>query len=329
MLAVTKAESSTDAQSMPDALAPIAVFAYNRAEHLQHTIRSLLRNRLARDSDLYLFSDAPKSNADAPAVARVRDYVRTIEGFRSVSIIEQTSNLGLAGSIISGVTDLTARFGKVIVVEDDLVVSPFFLDFMNDALSRYADVDSVGAISGYMFGVSANLPETFFLRSTSSWGWATWHRAWKCFDPNGIRLRDQLTAQDLVRHFNYDGQYDFFGMLKNQIAGRNNSWAVRWYASIYLNKLLVLYPGRSLVQNIGHDGSGTHCGPSDAYDVGIATEPVRVTEIALCESVAARTALVDFFQARKPSRAYLVRHAVATLVRATADKLAIGARHPR
>jgi hypothetical protein len=219
----------------------------------------LKANPLAAQSDLFVFSDGPK-NADAAAgVAQVRELLKGLTGFRSVTVAERERNFGLAASIISGVTDIVSRHGAVIVLEDDLVTSPHFLRYMNDALELYRDREEVASIHGYIYPVEGALPETFFLRGADCWGWATWKRAWELFEPDGAKLLARLRDGKLTKAFDRDGSYEYTRMLEDQISGRNDSWAVRWYASAFLADRLTLYPGRSLVQNIGMDALGTHC----------------------------------------------------------------------
>lgn len=249
---------------------------------------------MAADSRLFVFSDAARTPKRLPAVELVRDYIRTIGGFSAVTVIEQSWNLGLAESIIDGVTDLTKEFGRVIVIEDDLVVSPFFLQFMNDGLNVYADDERVASVQGYMFPVGKSLPETFFLKDPGCWGWGTWERAWRLFEKDGSRLRREINQRGLKHAFDYDGHYDYSGMLDDQIKGRNSSWAVRWYASVFLENRLTLHPGRSLVQNIGKDGSGTHDGTTDLFDVSLSSEPIRVNTIPVEESAIARDAMIGY-----------------------------------
>lgn len=288
--------------TLPRNPAPIAVFAYDRPDHLRRCIEALQENELAADSDLFVFSDAAKDPARAPRVDQVRDYIRTIGGFKTVTVVEQPVNLGLAASVISGVTKLTRDFGDVIVVEDDLLVSPYFLQFMNDGLDIYADDDRVAGIHGYMFPTNRELPETFFLSDPGCWGWATWKRAWDFFEIEGEALRREIRRRNLVRKFNYDSQYDYSGMLDEQIAGRNNSWAVRWYASVFLQNKLALHPHASLVRNMGQDGSGTHDAATNHFHVQLSSEPIAVGGIEVIESAIARRAMVEFFRSiRKPT----------------------------
>jgi hypothetical protein len=268
------------------ALSPIALFVFNRPWHTRQTVAALQRNGLAGESDLFIYADGPKDGG-WDVVKEVRNYVRTIHGFRSVTIVEQAENLGLAGSIVRGVTDLTERFGSVIVLEDDLVVSPYFLRYMNEALERYSDAERVMHVSAYMLPIDAvGLPETFFYRNTSCWGWGTWRRAWRCFDADAGRLADAFAAG--MRHrFNIDGSYDAWGMLLAQRDGRIDSWAIRWYASVFLRGGLCLHPSRSLVRNIGNDGTGVHGGRTAAYDVVPLQRQVSLADGALEENAEA------------------------------------------
>lgn len=298
--------------------APIAVFAYNRPAHFRACIASLAANPLAAESDLFVYSDAPKGASAAANVDEVRRFTRTIQGFRSVRIVEQNVNLGLSGSVISGVSQLVRDFGRAVVVEDDLVVAPDFLRFMNDGLDAYADDARVGAVHGYMFPVQGPLPETFFLRDPGCWGWATWRRAWDLFEPDGRGLREQLINRGLQAAFDYDGSYPYLKMLEDQIAGVNNSWAIRWYAALFLCDLLTLYPGRSLVQNIGHDGSGVHGSTSHSFDVHLQAEPIAVGNIAVEESALVRELLIRYLKSLRPHGLRALTQRIASRLRALA-----------
>lgn len=278
--------------------APIALFVYNRAVHAQRTVDALLANELAAESDLVIFSDGPRSN-DQGEVESVRRYLRTITGFRSIRIVERASNAGLARSIIEGVTTVCEDYGRVIVLEDDLVTSRWFLRYMNTALDLYADDAAVASIHGYCYPVQVSLPETFFLRGADCWGWGTWDRSWRQFEQSGTRLLQQLEQQDLLNAFDFDGAYPFSAMLRRQIAGKNDSWAVRWHASCFLADRLTLYPGRSLIQNIGNDSTGTHCEQSDDFESVIADEPVVVERIKSEPSPLARDEFARFLRSTR------------------------------
>src|SRR5882757_237744 len=164
-------------------LAPIALFVYNRPEHTRRTISYLQKNLLADESRLFIFSDAPKTDDDKAKVEQVRNFIKDVSGFKSVKIIERKENLGLANSIISGVTQLVAEYGKIIVFEDDLLSSPHTLEYFNEGLTRYAKEEKVMHIGAYMYELAdKKLPQTFLWRAATSWGWATWGRAWNHFE---------------------------------------------------------------------------------------------------------------------------------------------------
>lgn len=270
-------------------LAPILLFAYNRPRHLQHTVEALAHNPQAQESELFVFSDGARTEDDREDVELVRSYIHTIEGFKTVHRIERDRNYGLAASIIDGVTDIVNRYGRVIVLEDDLVTAPGFLQFMNDALDTYADEPRVGHIQAYDFTQNPRLPETFLIKFTGSWGWATWQRAWQHFNPDGQYLLNELHRRHLTRRFDFNGKYGFTRMLRRQVEGKNNSWAIRWNASLFLQDILSLNVGRSLVQNEGFDGSGTHCGADHLYEARLYKERLRVEKISpVTENLEAR-----------------------------------------
>lgn len=281
--------------------APVALFVYNRQAHLRKTIEALRNNSEAFSSSLYIFSDAPKNAADIIAVNAVRQYIREINGFSAVHINERTENYGLARSIIDGVTTICREHGRVIVLEDDMVVSRYFLKFMNDALRLYEHDERVISIHGYLYPIEQAQPETFFLKAAHCWGWATWTRGWSLFDPDGQKLLDELKRRNLTHQFDFDGSHPYTRMLQNQIAGRNNSWAIRWYASAFLTDKLTLYPGRSLVYNTGMDGSGTHCSTTSKFSSEITDLPIVVETIAVEENFEAKRAIAKFFERTRPA----------------------------
>lgn len=298
---------------MKQQLAPILLFVYNRPAHVERCLASLRTNNEAQDSDLYVFSDAARSDADGDAVDAVRHIVRHIEGFRHVHVEERAENWGLARSIIDGVTRLVNEYGRVIVVEDDLVVAPYFLRFMNDALEVYKDEERVGHIQGCDFTKDPSLPPTFLIKFTGSWGWATWQRAWQLFEPDGTKLLRQLEQRRLTRQFDFNGSYGFTRMLRRQIAGKNNSWAIRWNATLFLRDMLSLNVGRSLVQNEGFDGSGTNCGGGGLYDSELWMEPLPVALLPIEENTAARQAFECYYRRTNSFWAKVVRRIKRTV----------------
>jgi GT2 family glycosyltransferase len=239
--------------------APVALFVYNRPIHTRQTVEALLSNSVAAQSALYVFSDAPRDAAASQAVDEVRSYIRSIAGFKSVTFVERETNYGLARSIIDGVTELCDIYGRAIVLEDDLVTSPYFLTYMNNALECYENEERVMQVSGHIFQVPefAQKKEALFLPFVTSWGWGTWARAWKYFDPSAQGWEKINSDSVLRRRFNLDGHFDYSTLLEQQRCGKVNSWAIRWYLSVFFNNGVVLFPPQSLVRNIGL-GGGTH-----------------------------------------------------------------------
>ena len=281
-------------------LAPIALFAYRRPEHLAKTLTSLRANPECGSTELFVFSDGAKSSADAPAVDAVRGMLRDVEGFAHVQIICREVNFGLARNITQGVASVLECRDNIIVLEDDIVVSPYFLRFMNDALATYRDVPRIGSISGYCYPVTDPVPETYFICGADCWGWATWRDRWRYFNPDSKALAADLERRGLVHAFDMDNTFDYFQMLKDHSVGKNDSWAVRWHASCFLNDLLILYPGRALARNIGYDGTGTHSSMSDAnFDVSLSSTPVKVGGIPVEQCEQARAAIKRFFAAKR------------------------------
>lgn len=280
--------------------APVALFVYNRPEHTRGTIDALRANPLAEATSLYVFSDAPRDENSIDAVRQVRDLISDIRGFASVTVVRREHNFGLADSIIDGVGMLCEQHGRVIVLEDDLVTSPHFLQYMNDALRTYEDDDRVASVSAYMYplGATPEGPETVLLEFPMSWGWATWRRAWALFEPDGRRLVERLESRGLLQSFDRVGPGAFARMLRAQIEGRNNSWFIRWHASLYLAGRLSLAPTRSLVNNIGLDGTGVHCSQwaFDPFKVEPSATAIRITATPYRLDAGFEAALQRFFR---------------------------------
>ena len=294
--------------------APILLFVYNRPEHLKQLIASLQANAEAAQSMLFIYTDAARNKADEEQVNKVREVIRHIDGFASIEVIERATNWGLARNIIGGVPEQIRRYGRVIVLEDDLVVAPYFLRFMNDALEAYKDEPQVGHIQACDFTQDASLPDTFLIKFTGSWGWATWERAWQHFNPDGQALLNELESRRLTRRFDFNGNYRFTRMLRRQVQGKNNSWAIRWNASLFLKDILSLNVGRSLVQNNGFDGSGTHCGGGNLYSSQLWMQPLPVEKITpICENEAARAAFARYYHRTNGFWAKVIRRIKRTL----------------
>lgn len=284
-------------------LAPIVLFTYRRPKHTMQTVEALLRNKEAAASDLIIYSDGPKDKNAEEGVLKTREYIRTITGFKSVQIVERTYNWGLANSIIDGVTSIMNKFGKGIIVEDDLITSPFFLQFMNEALNLYENSQDVISIHGYMYPVKKEMPESFFIKTADCWGWATWKRGWDLFNPDSTELLAEIENNKRCKEFDFNNSYAYTNMLKAQIRGEVDSWAIRWYASALVNDKLTLYPGRSLVFQNGMDGiGGTHCGEDMRYIVELSQTPIVLKKLETKESKIARRAITDYFVSLLPKK---------------------------
>lgn len=277
--------------------APILLFVFNRPQHLREGIQALLRNQEAGQSELFIYSDAARTTEDEDAVNEVRKLIHEVTGFAAVHITEREHNVGLANNIIDGVTNVVNRYGRVIVLEDDLVVAPYFLRFMNDALETYEDEPKVGHIQACDFTRNKSLPDTYLIKWTGSWGWATWKRAWQHFNPDGKQLLQELQTRNLTRQFDFNGAYGFTRMLRRQVEGLNNSWAIRWNASLFLDDILSLNVGRSLVSNHGLDGSGTNSVSGDPYHSELWMQPLEVVKIQpIAENLEARKVLERYYR---------------------------------
>lgn len=288
---------------MADVLPLIVVFAYNRPMHLERCLASLDACVGSEGYRVRVYCDGPRSEQDEHMCDRVRTVARTLRRFRAIDVVERATNLGLSGSVIKGVGECLGEREQVIVVEDDLVVSPQFIEFMSRGLELYQDDERVASVHGYVYPVEDDLPDSFFLRGADCWGWGTWRRAWERFCPVGQILLEGLKAERLERVFDLDGGLDYTRMLRDQIAGRNDSWAVRWHASAFLAGMFTLYPGRSLVRNTGFDGTGTHSGRNgDDWNAPWSDLPMP-ERIAIEEDPAARSAIIAWLRRRRsPAR---------------------------
>lgn len=281
-------------------LAPIVLFVYNRINHTKRTLEALKKNKLADKSQLFIFSDGSKNTADIEKVRSVRKYIQNIDGFKKIQVIERNRNVGLAESIISGVTEIVNLYGKIIVLEDDLETSPYFLTYMNEGIKLYKDNPKVASIHGYIYPITG-LPESFFIRGADCWGWATWSNSWKIFEQDGKKLFNELISKNLQKEADFNNSYEYTKMLKDQINGKNNSWAVRWYMSAFLNDKLSLYPGKSYVQNIGHDIDATHCTTeTDLFNIDLNKE-FRLSKINVNEDMHSKLKMENYFNKIRPS----------------------------
>lgn len=260
-------ESGSGSEEKVNNLSPIILFVYNRPWHTEQTVEALKKNELASDSELFIFSDGPKVENDEN-VKKVREYIKTVNGFKSVKIIEREKNLGLAESVITGVTEIVNKYGRVIVLEDDLKTSKYFLKFMNESLNFFKDRKDIFSVSGYNYPASIMTPPPYYKHDIylsyrfGSWGWTTWRDRWEKVDwevKDYDEFRNDLTMQ---KKFNRGGK-DMTDMLISQMKGRIDSWAIRFDYAHFKNNCYNIRPVKSLVNNIGFDRSGVHCGEND------------------------------------------------------------------
>lgn len=241
--------------------APIVVFAFNRLEALKACIDSLLSNSEASESDLIVYVDGPRKGrgGEKKMVDDVREFVKNIIGFKSLTYHFSDINKGLANSIIDGVSQVMMQYGRAIVIEDDLVCSSNFLTFMNQGLEQFQNLNKVFSICGYSNRVKTPKGykyDGYFCPRSSSWGWATWRDRWESCD---WELNIWKNVETNAKAFNKWGGSDCYRMLKGWKEGRNNSWAIRFCYNQFVQDKLSLFPIISHVKNVGFDGEGTNC----------------------------------------------------------------------
>ena len=249
--------------------APVIMFVFNRPTHVQKLIDSLKANEESKRTDVFIFSDAALKTEDEENVKIVRKMLSEISGFQNVTVVERSENYGLARNIIEGVSDIVSKYGKAIILEDDIEVSKYFLRYMNEALQLYEDAESVMAVSGYCEiprNRKKKLPTTFFLPWFDCWGWATWDRAWKYFEKDPQKLVDTITDEQ-KKFIDINVTAHRWGQVENNLKGRINTWAIFFYVQIILHEGLVLYCNQDMCRNIGNDGSGTDGGLTNLYSV--------------------------------------------------------------
>ncbi len=245
--------------------APIVLFVFARPDHTRRTLEALTANELADQSDLIVYADAGKDEKNLEQLKAVKELVYGATGFKSVTILERDINYGLARNIIEGVTEVCNKYGRVIVLEDDIVTSPNFLTFMNTTLDKYAEEKKVWHISGWNYPIDIDgLEDVFLWRAMNCWGWATWADRWQHFEKKPEKLVRNWTRKKIKR-FNLDNSCDFWEQVKANYSGKLNTWAIFWYATIFEQNGLCLNPVNSFVENIGHDGSGENCGKTEIF----------------------------------------------------------------
>ena len=280
-------------------LAPIVLFCYNRPNHVKQTLEALCNNILSDETSLYIYCDGYKADAteeQKSKVDEVRSIVRSKQWCKEVNIIVSEYNRGLAVSIIDGVSQIVNKHGKVIVLEDDIVTSPFFLRYMNDALNLYESCDKVMHISGYMYPHKMKLPTTFFCQLPLCWGWATWKRAWDKFNDDAKKWYDYFDSNELWDKFNVFGGHLLQQQLEDNVTGKLKTWFIKWHSSVVFNDGLALFPNISLVNNIGMDNSGEHCYSTTTFDNDCLSGYVKIEKIPIKENKQARKCIYHFYQ---------------------------------
>ena len=276
--------------------APIVLFVYKRLDHLNQTIISLKKNSESRKSKLIIFSDGHKNPDEKKDILIIRKYIKNIKGFKKVEIIERKKNFGLAKNIVKGINKVFKNHKEAIILEDDIVVSKNFLNYMNFYLNEYKTNKMVASIHGYCYPIKfkKNNEETFFLKGADCWGWGTWRRAWKEYNNDTKYLINIIKNKKLQREFDFNYSYPYFEMLK-LTDKKNHSWAIKWYASAFVKNMFTLYPKKSYVRNIGNDGSGTNCSVQKKSYVSNLNDKASFKKIEIKDNNEARILFEKFF----------------------------------
>ncbi len=283
-------------------LAPILLFAHSRPIHTQKVLEALEKNELAEKSILYIFLDKSENNQD------IKQIIFQNWRFKEVIIIEREKNMGLAQNIIVGVTEIIKRHKKAIMVEDDLITSPYFLTYMNNALDFYADNSKIMHISGYNFPFKINIKnDTFFYNVPSSWGWATWERAWNYFEYDLEKRWNNLSKKQKF-HFDIEGSNVYASQIEMNLNNQRETWAVRWYLSIFLVDGFVLYPKISLVQNIGFDNTGESKIEVNQYFIATLAQKIEIKSIPLQQNLQFRKRLSFFYKHGASNQIFFIRY---------------------
>jgi acetyltransferase-like isoleucine patch superfamily enzyme len=281
--------------------APIVLFVYNRPEHTLRVLESLRANNLAEESVLYVFADGPKKGATAQmleAIEQVRAIVTSQKWCGTVHTRFSVNNRGLALSIITGISQVLEGYDRVIVLEDDLVLATCFLDWMNEALTTYLKVPEVMQVSAYLPEIQDKMPDTLITTLPFCWGWGTWRRAWRYFRHDAIELLNDIDSKHLRKQFNYGNTYDFYKQLKDNAEGIRKTWAVLWYASIFLRNGKVLQAGKSLTDNRGFDGTGENCHDEEHfYQLSPLPKTLELLTKQIVEDQQGRDSVETFYRA--------------------------------
>lgn len=255
-------------------LSPIVLFAYNRPWHVEQTLVALMNNELADQSTLYIYCDGPKPEAtekQKKQIDEVRRIIRTNQWCKTIYIIESDINKGLGTSIIDGVSEVINKYGKVIVLEDDLVTSPLFLDYMNKALNYYEQRKSVFSISAlsrpnpYNFYPKDYDYDVYVSLAHHPTGWGTWSDRWMNVDWEAKHFVELQSNINIRNAFSRGGD-DWFKELEAQQKQELNVWSVRFALAHFVNHAVSICPIVSYVNHIGWDDSGTNATGSSRWE---------------------------------------------------------------
>ncbi|WP_405250665.1 DapH/DapD/GlmU-related protein [Dokdonia sp. Asnod3-C12] len=277
---------------------PIVLFVYNRPFHTKQTLDALAQNEEAKESVLHIYCDGTKEDSDRSLLTAINEVRALADGesrFKEVKVIKRDTNFGLAENIKDGVSTVVNKYGHVIVLEDDIIVSKGFLKYMNDALCLYKDDADVMHISGYMYPHKRELPETFFYNVTLCWGWATWKDAWSHFNDSSVDLWNAINMQVLFCKLDGFGGDYLSKQLAANITGDLKTWFVKWHASVILKGGFTLFPRKSLVDNIGFDNSGVHNGSNSEFAHRELAKGIAVERHPKIENAEARDVITSFY----------------------------------
>lgn len=276
---------------------PIAIFGYNRPKHLELVLESLARNPESKECSIYFFLDGAKSEKDAELVEKcLAVFNKHKTAFSRPEVFRSSVNKGLAKSFIDGISTMLAMYDVCIILEDDNVVSPFFLDYMFSAITIYNSCKDVGCINGYAYPLKRQPRSTFFLKGADIWGFAIWRRAWDTFEHDEDKCIKNLGSIWNRFKFNYFGAINFIEMMKDSKKGLCQSWSSRLHASMYADGLYTLYPPVSFVQNIGMDGTGINCGKVNTFDVSLCNRKIKLRPQVVKDDMIKRYQIGSFLE---------------------------------
>ena len=263
---------------------PLLIFAYNRPEHLKKCLNAVISMENLENFQIYLKVDGPKNDNDRQKVFETRLVIEDFSKNQNSIVEYSLVNKGLSSSIIGGVTKLFETHERLVVLEDDLIPSRYFLDYMHEGLDKYAQEKRVASIHGYLPMLNETPKAPYFRRGADCWGWGTWSDRWNLVEWNSRELISELNSRNLNRKFNLNNSYCFSCMLQRQAKGEIDSWAIRWHASMFLQNRLTLYPDKSLIKNIGFDGTGSHAGRNEFYTTDLSESKVTIPNLEIIES---------------------------------------------